>query len=87
MAPDHFFYKMTFGEVAAYLRGLQDKERVEWERTRRLMWAALMPHCKGVKEYSDAMPLPWDNESPKVGQEIDEKEVERIRNIAKSIKL
>ena len=87
VAPDHFFYKMTFGEAGAYLRGLQNKEKAEWERTRRVMWAALVPHCKNVKQYADAMPLPWDNEAPKASQEVDEKELERIRNIAKNIKL
>lgn len=87
VAPDHFFYSMSFGEAAAFLRGLQNKERAEWERTRRVMWAALVPHCKNVKQYADAMPLPWDGEVKTATVEVDEKEVERIRKIAKSIKL
>ena len=66
MSPDHFFYKMTWGEVAACLRGLSNRERVEWERVRRIMWAALKPHSKDIKKYRDVMPLPWDDEKKEV---------------------
>ena len=86
-SPDHFFYKMTWGEAAACLRGLNNKERVEWERTRRIMYAALKPYSKELKKYKDAMPLPWDNEITDKEVEIDEKELDRIRELAKSIEL
>lgn len=88
MSPDHFFYKMTFGECAACLRGIHNKEKMEWERTRRMMWAALRPHCKNIKQYRDAMPLSWDNEiQEEQNTEVNEKELERIRELAKRIKL
>lgn len=90
MSPDHFFYKMTWGEVAACLRALNSKERIAWERVRRVMWAALKPHSKSIKKYKDAMPLPWDDEKPeaeKKNTEVDEKELERIRELSKRIKL
>lgn len=87
MSPDHFFYRMTFGEAAAYLRGVQNREKMEWERTRCMMWAALAPHCKEVKTYRDAMRLPWDDEKGTATAEVDEKELERVRELAKKIKL
>ena len=88
VSPDHFFYKMTFGECAACLSGIQNREKIEWERTRRMMWSALVPHCKNVKKYSDAMPLAWDNEfQEKQDTEVNEKEIDRIRELAKRIKL
>ena len=90
MSPDYFFYKMTWGEVAACLRGLNNMERVAWERTRCIMWSALKPHSKGLKKYKDAMPLPWDNEKTKTDlkkAEVDEKELDRIRELSKKIKL
>lgn len=90
VSPDHFFYKMTWGEVAACLRGLSSRERVEWERVRRIMWAALKPHSKNIKKYRDVMPLPWDDEKKEVenrNTEVDERELERIRKLSKRIKL
>ena len=46
VSPTHFFYEMTFAEAAAYMRGLHLRERDEWERTRWMMWAAILPHSK-----------------------------------------
>lgn len=89
MSPDHFFYKMTFGEAAAYVRGLEAKERMLWERTRCVMYAAMAPHCKKIKKYSDAMRFPWDDEAekPKKKVKIDKLELERVREMSKKIKL
>lgn len=83
VSPDHFFYNMDFAECAAFMRGLQRKDRNEWERARCIMWAALAPHCKGVKNFTDVMRFPWDDEEKKT--EVDVKELDRIRNIAKKL--
>lgn len=89
MSPDHFFYKMTFGEAAAFMRGLEARERLDWERTRCVMYAAMAPHSKKIKKYSDAMRFPWDDEAnkPKKNVTVDKCELERVREMAKKIKL
>lgn len=86
VSPTHFFYEMTFGEAAAFMRGMQQKERDEWERTRRLMWAAIMPHSKKKLEYQDVMKFSWDEDYVDTTK-VDEGELERIRELAKKIKL
>ena len=72
VSPTHFFYAMTFGECAAYLRGLERRDRMAWEQVR--MAASAM----GAK-----IKLPWDNEQTEESKEVDEKEIERIRELAK----
>lgn len=86
VSPTHFFYEMTFVEAAAYMRGIQSRERDEWERTRRLMWASIMPHSKKKLEYQDIMKFTWDEEYVDTTK-VDEGELERIRELAKKIKL
>lgn len=86
VSPTHFFYEMTFPEAAAFMRGLQLREREEWERARGIMWAAIMPHSKKKLEYQDIMKFPWETESLK-DDKPDEKDIERIKEIAKKIKL
>ena len=74
VSPTHFFYAMTFGEAAAYLRGLEQRDRMAWEQTRQLM--------RGMgKEWK----LPWDEERSEVV--IDEKEVEDLRERIKKVKI
>ena len=85
MSPTHFFYEMTFPEAAAFMRGLQLKEREEWERTRKIMWAAIMPHSKKKLEYQDVIRFSWEENTD--NENIDERELERIKKIAKNIKL
>ena len=84
--PTHFFYEMTFDEAAAYMRGLHLRERDEWERTRMMMWAAIMPHSKKKLEYQDIMKFAWDEDYVDTTK-VDEGELERIRELAKKIKL
>ena len=85
MSPTHFFYEMTFPEAAAFMRGLQLKEREEWDRTRKIMWAAIMPHSKKKLEYQDVIRFSWEENTD--NGNIDERELERIKKIAKNIKL
>jgi hypothetical protein len=77
---------MTFADAAAYMRGLLLRERDEWERTRRLMWAAIMPHSKKKLDFQDIMKFVWDDEYVDTTK-VDEGELERIRELAKRIKL
>ena len=86
VSPSHFFYEMTFAEAAAYLRGMHLRERDEWERTRRLMWAAIMPHSKKKLDFQDIMKFVWDDEYVDTTK-VDEGELERARSRAKKIKL
>lgn len=86
MSPTHFFYEMTFGEAAAYMRGMQQRERDEWERMRCVMWAAIMPHSKKKLDYQDIVTFAWEKEHIDTSQ-VDEGELERIREMAKNIKL
>lgn len=72
MSPAYFFYSMTFHEAAAYLRGLENRDRLGWEQSR--MAASAM----GAK-----IKLPWDNERRSEILKTDEKEIKRIRELAK----
>lgn len=83
MSPAYFFYKMTMAEAAAYMRGLELREREEWERTRRVMWAALRPHTRKKDfEPTDVIKFPWEKDFIDTS-EVNEKELGRIRNLAK----
>ena len=86
VSPSHFFYEMTFGEAAAFMRGMQMRERDEWERTRRLMWAAIMPHSKKKLDFQDIMKFVWDDEYVDTTK-VDKGALERARERAKKIKL
>ena len=86
VSPTHFFYEMTFSEAAAYMRGMRLRERDEWERTRCMMWAAIMPHSKKKLEYRDIMKFEWDKDHVDTTK-VDEGELKRIRELAKRIKL
>ena len=77
---------MTFAEAAAYMRGLNMRDREEWERTRKIMWAAIMPHSKKNLDFQDIMKFPWEEEYIDTTK-VDEGELERIRELAKKIKL
>jgi hypothetical protein len=63
---------MTFGECAAYLRGLERRDRMAWEQAR------MAGSAMGAK-----IKLPWDNERSAEALKVDKKEIERIREIAK----
>ena len=83
VSPAYFFYRMTFAEAAAFMRGRELKEREEWERTRRVMWAVLVPHSKKRNfEPDDVIKFPWEKDSVDTS-EVDEGELERVRNLAK----
>ena len=86
VSPTHFFYEMTFSDASAYIRGMQLRERDEWERTRRMMWAAIMPHSKKKLDYQDVIKFTWDEDYVDTTK-VDEGELERIRELAKTIKL
>lgn len=83
VSPAYFFYKMTWAEAAAYMRGRELREREEWERTRRVMWAVMVPHAKNRNfEPSDVIKFPWEKDFVDTSQ-VDENELERVRNLAK----
>ena len=82
VSPSYFFYKMTFPEAAAFMRGQSRKQREEWEHTRRLMWAMLAPHSKKKLELED-IKIFEDENSKAEAKEVDAKEIERIKEIAK----
>lgn len=83
LSPAYFFYTMTFAEASAYLKGMERKEHDEWERTRRVMWAVMVPHAKNRNfEPSDVIKFPWEKDFVDTSQ-VDENELERVRNLAK----
>lgn len=73
VSPSHFFYDMTFAEVNAFLRGLDKREKATWEKV-RLLCGALGREIN----------FPWDKSEP---VEVDEKEIERIKELAKNFEL
>ncbi len=86
MSPAYFFYRMTWTEAAACLRGLERREREAWERTRWDVWASLRPWSKEL-EVTDVMRFPWEDEADEAGgtAATDEREIERIRQLAKTM--
>lgn len=83
VSPAYFFYKMTWAEAAAYMRGRELREREEWERTRRVMWAVMVPYAKNRDfEPSDVIKFPWEKDFVDTSR-VDENELERVRNLAK----
>lgn len=83
VSPGHFFYGMTFGECAAYMRGLEAREHAAWERTRWEVWASLKPYSKHL-ELKDVMRFPWEDVEAEAGVP-DEGEIERIRELARKM--
>ena len=51
-----------------------------------MMWAAIMPHSRKKLEYRDVMKFDWEMEHVDTSR-VDEKELERIKELAKKIKL
>lgn len=74
MSPAHFFYAMSFCEAAAFIRGMERKDKQEWERAR------MIAGCMGAE-----FKLPWDDEKEAV--EIDENEVKDLRERIKRVTL
>ena len=72
VSPSHFFYDMSFAEAAAYLRGLDRRDRIEWERIRVILGGL-----------GQELKFPWDETSV----EIDKNEVEDLRKRIKEVKL
>ena len=73
MSPSHFYYDMTFSECSAFLEGLDEREKATWEKIRVIAGAL-----------GRELNFPWDKNEP---VEVDEKELERIKNIAKNFEL
>lgn len=65
---------MTFGEAAAYLRGLERRDRQEWEQARMIL--------RGM---GGDWEFPWDDEAKVV--EIDENKVKDLRERIKRVKI
>ena len=86
VSPDHFFYAMTFAEAAAYMRGMEAREHAAWERTRWEVWASLKPYSKHL-DLKDVMRFPWEERAVTADEAVDEREIERIRNIARRMEL
>ena len=83
MAPTHFFYHLTFPEAAAFICGMEEKEKCEWERVRMHVFKVAQILGGENIEPTDIMCLPWDGDKTTV--KVDEKELERIRLIARRI--
>lgn len=75
-------WDMTPRTFANLLEGYEARERSKWERTRLMMWAALVPHTKTNIQITpaDVLPLPWDKTNK--GQKMELEEMERRRQQA-----
>lgn len=74
VSPFHFFYEMDFGEAAAFLRGMERRDRQSWEQTRAI-----------IRGMGGEWELPWDNEAKKVV--VDEEGVKDLRERIKKVKI
>lgn len=74
-------WDITPRSFANMLEGYEARERSKWERTRLMMWAALVPHTKQNTQLApiDVLPLPWDNQSQGHKMELEEMEKRRAR--------
>lgn len=54
------FFRMTFAEMGHYVKGLSERDRLDWERTRQIMWSAIQPHLKNQKSPADLFPFAWE---------------------------
>lgn len=83
MSPTHFFYKATLPEVAAFIRGIEERERNEWERVRTHVFKVAQILGGGDIKPTDIMRLPWDEEKKPVT--IDQDNLNRVRKLAKKL--
>lgn len=83
VSPAHFFYNMTLPEVAAFVRGMEEKEKNEWEKVRMHVFKVAQILSGGDMEPADIMRLPWDKEKGPV--EVDMNELDRIKQIARRL--
>ena len=74
VSPSHFFYEMDFGEAAAFLRGMERRDRQTWEQTRAI-----------VRGMGGDWKLPWDDEAKEVV--VDEEGVKDLRERIKKVKI
>ena len=82
VSPTHFFYDMTFGEAAAFMRGLDLREKADWERTRKVMWAVVQSQSTKRIGLKDVQRFPWDDDYVEPS-EVTEEALDRVREIAK----
>ena len=84
MSPVHFFFEMRLSEAAAYLRGMERREREAWERARWVVYSNLAPWSKEVTEPADVGKFPWEKEE---AAPIDEEELKRLRERARKMSI
>ena len=93
VSPSHFFYSMTFGEAAAFLRGMQRRDRDRWEQTRRIVHMIAQTNSTKELELVDVMKFAWDEEDDMTQEQKElmqmngEMELKDLRERAKRIRL
>ena len=76
---------MTFEECAAYLDGIHDADKDNWERTRQLMYAIIQVNSTSELKPTDVLRFEWDTQVDDSDESNDD--IEEVRERMKNIKL
>jgi len=79
---EYFLDEMPLYLLNDIIEGINYKNRPLWEMTRVNSYLAAAPHCKRL-DIKKMLPLPWDNESDKHDTAISDKDIERLKRLAK----
>lgn len=76
---------MTFDECAAYLDGIHEVDKDNWERTRQIMYAIIQVNSTSELDPTDILRFDWDTQV----NDSDESDrgIEDVRERMKNIKL
>lgn len=81
MEPGYFAREATPGEIGAYIRGLERRQRAGWEQARLIAFSCLRPWVKDI-ELNEVAHFYWeedDDEAPAMSEEEEKEELRKMR--------
>ena len=86
MSPDYFLYKMTFGEIEAFLTGFYRRNRETWEQTRILGYIIAQVNSTKKLKQTDILRFPWDSGDTEIKDtSVSDEDMKRLREMAKQM--
>ena len=76
---------MTFDECAAYLEGIHEADKDNWERTRQIMYAIIQVNSSSELSPTDILKFDWDDQVD--SSEEQTSDIEEVRERMKNITL
>lgn len=83
IAPDYFLDRMSFDEVAIFLKAHNDKKKEEWEKERWTWFYILLSKDAGIKKPTDIMKFDWEKKPKKEGKKLTRDEIRKKEEKAK----